>query len=43
MKNLIEFDFLAFVLVKDEIWPPVPVWGKEKRKKGDLIKISSLC
>lgn len=41
MKNLIEFDFLAFVLVKDEIWPPVPVWGKGK--KGDLIKISSLC
>lgn len=31
MKNLIEFDFLAFVLVKDEIWPPVPVWGKEKK------------
>lgn len=33
MKNLIEFDFLAFVLVKHEIWPPVPVWGKKKKKR----------
>lgn len=33
MKNLIEFDFLAFALVKDEIWPPVPVWGEKKEKK----------
>lgn len=32
MKNLIEFDFLAFALVKDRFWPPVPVWGKKRKK-----------